>query len=93
MKVTPSILQNEFIGTETRVALSSNPVCKGISGKVLDETRNTFTIMHGTRPKIVIKERSIFRFTLSDGTEIEVDGKMLVGRPEDRAKKVARRRW
>ena len=47
MNVTPSIVQREFIGLETKVVKSSNPHVIGISGKVVDETRNTSTILHG----------------------------------------------
>jgi len=93
MKVTPSILQNEFIGLKARVVKSSNPVCEGISGKVSDETRNTFTILHKEKEKVIVKEASVFHFTLSDGTVIEVHGEVLVGCPEDRVKKIIRRRW
>jgi ribonuclease P protein subunit POP4 len=93
MKPTSSIIQQEFIGTETKVAQSSNPSHVGISGKVLDETRNTFTILHRGKQKLVAKAQSVFLFTLPDGTGVKVDGKVLIGRPEDRVKKVVRRRW
>jgi len=93
MKVTPSILQNEFIGLKAKVVKSSNPSYEGILGKVLDETRNTFTILHKEKEKVIVKEISVFHFTLPDGTVIEVSGKVLVGCPEDRVKKVIRRRW
>jgi RNase P/RNase MRP subunit p29 len=46
MKVTPSIVQHEFIGLETKVVRSSNLHVVGISGRVVDETRNTFTILY-----------------------------------------------
>ncbi|MCD6089791.1 ribonuclease P protein subunit, partial [Candidatus Bathyarchaeota archaeon] len=45
------------------------------------------------KEKRIIKNISIFHFTYADGTKIEIDGKILVGRPEDRVKKVIRRRW
>ena len=93
VKVTPSILQHEFIGLKAKVARSTNRGCIGISGRVLNETRNTFTILHKARAKIVVKETSAFHFTLADGTLIEVDGKALVGQPEDRVKAATRRRW
>ncbi|MEM3041439.1 MAG: ribonuclease P protein component 1 [Nitrososphaerota archaeon] len=93
MKVTSSILQSEFIGLKARVVKSSNPNYRGISGKVLDETRNTFKILHEEKEKVIVKEASVFHFTLPDGTVIEVCGKVLVGCPEDRVKKVVRRRW
>ncbi len=93
MKITPSILQHEFIGLRAKVVQSSNPSCVGICGRVLDETRNTFTILHKQEEKTVVKVISVLHFTLPDGTVVEVDGKVLVGRPEDRVKRVSRRHW
>jgi ribonuclease P protein subunit POP4 len=62
-------------------------------GRVIDETRNTFTILHKGEKKVVVKEVAVFHFTLPDGTVIEIDGKVMVGRPEDRIKRRIRRRW
>ena len=93
MTVTPSILQSEFIGLEAEVVRSSNKSQVGIRGKVLDETQKTLTISHKDKEKRVAKETSTFQFTLPDRTVVEVDGKVIVGRPEDRAKKTVRRNW
>ena len=93
MKVTPSILQHEFIGGKAKVVHSSNPSCEGIIGRILNETQRTFTVLHKGEEKTVEKKTSIFHFTLDDGTIVEIDGKTLVGRPEDRVKKPVRRRW
>jgi ribonuclease P protein subunit POP4 len=93
MTVNPSIVQREFIGLEVKVVKSSNPHVVGISGKVVDETRNTFTILHDDERKVVIKDTSVFNFVLPDGTIVEIDGKVVIGRPEDRIKKRPRRLW
>ncbi|OYT43578.1 ribonuclease P protein subunit [Candidatus Bathyarchaeota archaeon] len=93
MKVTPAILQHEFIGLNAKVVESKNPYYKGIEGRVVDETRNTFTILHEGEKKIIVKDVAVFHFTLPDGTVVEVDGRVLVGRPEDRVKRRVRRRW
>ena len=55
MKVTPDIIRHEFIGTEGKIAKSQNASYAGIRGKVIDETKNTFTILHEGKPKNVIK--------------------------------------
>ncbi|MBS7656811.1 MAG: ribonuclease P protein component 1 [Candidatus Bathyarchaeia archaeon] len=88
-----SFLQHELIGLETKVVRSSNRSQIGIRGKILDETQKTLTVLHGNKEKRIVKETSTFLFTLPDKTIIEVDGKVLVGRPEDRVKKTLRRRW
>ncbi|UCC58498.1 MAG: ribonuclease P protein subunit [Candidatus Bathyarchaeum sp.] len=93
MKVTASIVQHEFIGLETTVVKSSNPDVVGIAGRVVDETRNTLTILHNGKRRVVIKDTSIFDFVMPDGTVVEIDGKVIVGRSEDRIKKRPRRLW
>jgi len=60
---------------------------KGISGKVIDESYNTFKIETAKKEKTVTKGISVFIFTLPDGTKVQVDGKLLISRPEDRIKK------
>jgi len=93
MKVTPDIINGEFIGTEGSVAESSHSGYVGISGKGIDESKNTFTILQGGKRSSVIKEAAVFRFRFCDGTTVEIDGKLLVGRSEDRLKKSIKRLW
>ena len=93
MKVTPRIVQREFIGLNAEVVRSSNPTYVGISGRVVDETRNILVIMHQNEKKAIIKNTAVFHFTMPDGTVVEINGKVIVGRPEDRIKKRVRRLW
>ena len=93
MKVTPAIIQHEFIGTEAEVAKSKDPNYIGLSGKIIDETRNTFIMLHEGKRRKIVKEVAVFHFRLPDGTVVEIDGKLLVGRPEDRLKKHIKRLW
>jgi ribonuclease P protein subunit POP4 len=93
MKVTPDIIRHEFIGTEGKVAKSRNHDYVGIRGKIIDETRNTFTISQKGERKVIVKDATVFHFRFSDGTVVEIDGKLLIGKPEDRIKKHMRRLW
>lgn len=93
MKVTSAILQHEFIGLNANVVRSVHPNYVGIRGRVLDETRNTLVILHKNKKTMVIKNVAVFHFTMPDGTVVEIDGKTIVGRPENRIKKRVRRRW
>lgn len=93
MKVTPDIIRYGLIGTEAKVAESRHQDYVGISGKIVDETRNTFLILDKGERKRVIKDSAVFHFQFSDGTVVEIDGGLLVGRPEDRLKKRIRRLW
>jgi ribonuclease P protein subunit POP4 len=88
-----AIVQSELIGLKAKVVKSSNPSYVGISGVVVDETRNTLVIRQDNRDRAVVKDQVVFQFTLSDGTVMEVEGGVILGRPEDRVKKQVRRRW
>lgn len=93
MKFTPAILQHEFIGLNAKVVKSSHPNYVGIEGRVINETRNTIVITHRNKNKTIVKNTVVFHFTMPDGTIVEINGKAIVGRPEDRIKKRIRRRW
>ncbi len=93
MKVTPDIIRYEFIGAEGKVARSPHECYVGLGGKVVGETKNTFTFLREGQAKSVIKESAVFNFKFDDGTVVEIDGKLLVGRPEDRLKKSIKRLW
>lgn len=93
MRIMPSVVQGEFIGLGAKVAKSANPSLAKVRGKIVDETRNTFIILHEGKQKTVPKDTSVFHFVMQDGTVVEIDGKLLVGRPEDRVKKQIRRLW
>ncbi len=93
MKITPDIIRYEFIGTAAQVAQSNHAGYLGLSGRVIGETKNTFTLKDEGTAKSIIKEAAVFDFTFNDGTIVEIDGKLLVGRPEDRLKKSIKRLW
>jgi ribonuclease P protein subunit POP4 len=93
MKITPEIVRHEFIGTEGKVAKSPHEAYLGCSGKVISETKNTFIFLNEGQTKSIIKELATFNFKFDDGTVVEIDGKLLVGRPEDRLKKNIKRLW
>jgi ribonuclease P protein subunit POP4 len=93
MKVTPDILRYEFIGAKGLVAASPNRNLMGVGGLVVGETRNTFALRNMGITRSVVKEAATFDFTFNDGTVVEIDGKLLVGRSEDRLKKSVKRLW
>ena len=93
MKVTPDIIREEFIGTNAQVASSPHAGYLGINGEVIGETRNTFTLNQAGETKRIVKDQAVFQFQFSDGTVVEIDGKLLVGKPEDRLKKQLKRLW
>jgi ribonuclease P protein subunit POP4 len=93
MKLTSDVVRYEFIGTESKVAQSNHSGYVGLAGKVIGETKNTFTFQIDGKSKSIVKDSATFNFQFKDGTIIEIDGKLLVGRPEDRLKKTIKRLW
>ncbi len=47
--------------------------------------KNHFNFIY--REKLIQKDVSVFQFKVPDGTIVEIDGKILLNRPEDRIKK------
>ena len=81
MAVTPeNIIRHELIGLNVEVISCSDPEKEGLSGKVLDETRDTLRI----EDHKVVKNNCRFLFKLTSGEEVEVEGESIQGRPEDR---------
>ena len=93
--ITPqNVFRHELIGLKVEVALSYHVGFKGIKGKVVDETRNTIKIEDDEgNEKTVPKKAVTFHFKLPDGKKVEIEGKILVARPEDRIKKRFKRYW
>lgn len=70
------LLKGELIGLNVRV------LGKNVEGRIIDETRNMLTVEHKGRKKQIIKNSNVFEFN-----KIKIDGKKLIGRPEERIKK------
>jgi ribonuclease P protein subunit POP4 len=89
--MTPRSPQNigrhELIGLEAEVVRSSHPGYVGMRGVVADETRGMLTLRYGRDRKSVPKSVSTFRFTLPDGSKVEVEGREILGRPEARLRR------
>lgn len=85
------IVRHELIGMDVTIADSTNKEIIGTSGKIVDETRNTLTIDTPTGTGTFGKAESVFIFNLPSGERVRVKGDLLLGRPEDRVKKVVRK--
>jgi ribonuclease P protein subunit POP4 len=69
----------------------SNPANVRIGGRVIDETMKTIVI-RGQRTWKIAKKDAVFKFNL-DGVTVKIEGKTLIGRPEDRVKKQTKKKW
>jgi len=89
-----NILYHELIGLYCEV-FNVNKSFTGICGIVIDETKKTLLIEKivedKIKEKLVPKDVSIFHFKLPDGDWVEINGKILVNRPEDRIKRKYRK--
>ncbi len=70
-----------------KVVDSSDPNLVGKKGKIVGETRNMIAIEEAGKIKELQKSIVVLSITLPNGERVEVDGKKLVARPEDRIKK------
>lgn len=86
-----NILRHELIGLTLKVTEATDPSLKGVRGSVVDESKNTLRILAAGGSLVVPKNIATFRFDLPDEGRVDVDGKRLVARPENRLKTRVRR--
>jgi ribonuclease P protein subunit POP4 len=79
-----NILRHELIGLDVSVVEASNPLHRGITGLIVDETRNTLLIRTPAGDRRIQKQYSRFRIILPDRTLVIIDGSALVSAPERR---------
>jgi ribonuclease P protein subunit POP4 len=78
----------EYIGLEVEIADSSSPERIGISGLVVDETKNAFKIEKKNGKEVVIpKKGAKFLFRKGEKTFL-VEGSKILYSPEERLKKI-----
>lgn len=88
MRRSPSnILNHELIGLKASIVGSRNPSQIGLTGIVVDETMKTLVLETPNGRKRILKEGTRILFYLPNCVKVLVDGRELVGRPEDRLKK------
>ena len=89
-----NLARHELIGLTVTVAASTDTGLAGISGRIVDETRNTFLIESGRGIKRVAKGITSLIFDLQKGQKARVAGSILISQPENRInKKIQRTRW
>ncbi len=88
-----NLIRSELIGLKVGIAKSTHAGYVDIKGIVIDETKNTFLILSQGKKKRVPKKNCVFRFYLPNGMKAEVNGNLLLGKPEERIKKVLKRKW
>ena len=86
MRSPKNALLHELIGLDCTVVRSRNSAQIGISGKIIDETQKTIVLetAHGVKR---FAKSDIFIHVKIDDKLVELSGKYLVSRPEDRIKR------
>lgn len=82
-----NLVRHELIGLKVEIVKCTNKQNIGLKGIVIDETYNIIKIETKDGKKSIPKNITVFKFTLPNGKNVKVDGKLLVSRPEDRIKK------
>jgi ribonuclease P protein subunit POP4 len=79
-----NVLRHELIGLDILVSGAANPGQRGITGHVIDETRNLLVIETPKGVRRIPKVHSTIRVRLPSSETVEIDGSVLVLAPEKR---------
>lgn len=88
--IAKNIIRHELLGLSVDVEWKNEKQQK-FSGVVVGESKNMLSIQLPNGKRFFPKTACIFSFKLPDGSCVKVDGAVLIGRPEDRLKKVVRK--
>jgi ribonuclease P protein subunit POP4 len=91
MITSQNVIHHEIIGLEAKIIHCSEETLIGVAGKVIDETRRTITLQRRDRRLTVPKSNITLQIHLPNSEQVELQGKILLARPEDRIKTRARR--
>ena len=76
----------ELIGLDIEIVDAKNKSLIGLKGKIVDETKNTFIIEVDSKEKKLLKDQ-ITLIIHFEKEKVKVEGKLFLGRPEERIKK------
>tara|TARA_B100001142_G_scaffold222408_1_gene220534 strand:+ start:187 stop:447 length:261 start_codon:yes stop_codon:yes gene_type:complete len=82
------VINMPWISRILQVTKSTDASLEGVSGMIMNETKNTILI--DSKGKDLLLAKNVISFTL-DGNDKEIDGKIVSQRPENRINKKYRR--
>ncbi|MGA2913996.1 MAG: ribonuclease P protein subunit [Methanoregula sp.] len=83
--ITPqNVLRHELIGLDVLVSGATNPLQRGLSGHIIDETKNMLILETSQGVKRIPKMHSRFQLRLPCSELVEIDGSVMVLTPEKR---------
>ena len=86
-----NIHKHELVGMTATVKSANDKSHVHMKGRIVDETKNTFTLEVGGTEKMLPKKGTVLTIDLKDSS-VNVDYGKLTYRPEDRIKKASSRR-
>ena len=91
MRTSQNLIFHTFIGLEAEIIKSADRKLIGLKGKIIDETKNLIVIERESDSKEIKipKISSAFKFFLESGESTIIEGKSIIFRPEERAKKLS----
>jgi ribonuclease P protein subunit POP4 len=90
-RTSGNLTSHEIIGLEAILVKCTQASLEGLSGTIVDETKNTVKFQANGRIKIVPKALADFRFFLPNQKVVTVCGNAIIGRPEDRIARLGKR--
>ena len=78
------VVRQEIIGLTIKITKAKNQSLVGLSGKVLDETKNSFVIETNSKRKTILKNQ-ILELVIVE-KNVKVQAAALMKRPEERIK-------
>jgi len=95
---TKFLIYHDLIGFNVQVKLTSRSSNQAFSdvGMIIDESKNMMVIKCNEKIKKYIKKDSVFRILVPEQDEIktlEINGKKIIGRPENRIRNLKKKKW
>lgn len=81
-----NVTKYELIGLDIKIVRSKNKDLLGLKGRIIDETKNMLIIQSNNQIKKIIKDQITLELKMNNKL-MQIDGKLLVGRSEERIKK------
>jgi len=88
-----NLVRHELLGLQAHVVGARDPGLVSREGTIIDESKEMFYLQTTDGVVRIPKGVCTFDIALPDGVVVRVDGQLLRGRPEDRLKRPATRRW
>ena len=82
MRITPqNFVNHELIGLHVTLVKSTNKDAVGLSGRIIDESRNIFKLECCGQEKTAAKRHNTFEFTLPEGDKVTSTRRSCPGTP------------